>query len=520
MATKGTKKAQPKEFWNAVKRVAPTTPTGPRQSWSVPISALGEITGSSNATILRQVNKGAPSWFPWSDVQVDPDRTTLWFTLTDSSTNVATLPQLREMTIHDLRGIATLQLQSHTHSHTGGQWIVLLGENGVGKTTILRALALALIPEKLAITLHARASGDTPFVRHGAKQASAEVVFETAKASFSITGNKSEALRKAMYGFESDLSVFGYGSARGNALGGPDRAASVDALGGLATLFDASAALLHAETWLVKLASVANDGTKEDKGRFEAVKRTLEALLPRGDELIVVESGHAWVKVGKDKVPVGGLSDGYLTTLGWVIDLIARWSEQQYRKSKISTESFAHEMQCIVLIDELDLHFHPNWQAEIVTKLRSTFPNTTFIATTHNPLSLHGTRSGEVYVLTRQDNGTVDVLQKDLPKGIRADQVLTGEWFGLPTTVDADTKQMLAQHRTLLLQKRDENDPERLQIEEELRSRLGRFAETSVEKLAQGIAAEVLDDEAPVTDSDRERIKRVVAQRLLAARNA
>jgi len=200
----------------------------------------------------------------------------------------------------------------------------------------------------------------------------------------------------------------------------------MDRLGGLATLFDSSASLVHAETWLVQLAGVAAEGRKADKDLFEAVKETLAKLLPRGDETIIVKGGHVVVKIGTKEVPFPGLSDGCLTTLGWTIDLIARWSHQQKRTSNISPGSFAHEMRCIVLIDELDLHLHPHWQSDIVTKLRHAFPNTTFIATTHNPLTLHGTLPGEVYVVRRADDGSIDVLRRDLPSGIRADQILTG----------------------------------------------------------------------------------------------
>jgi predicted ATP-binding protein involved in virulence len=39
----------------------------------------------------------------------------------------------------------------------------------------------------------------------------------------------------------------------------------------------------------------------------------------------------------------------------------------------------------IVLIDELELHLHPAWQRQAVTRLRETFPNCQFIVTTHSP---------------------------------------------------------------------------------------------------------------------------------------
>lgn len=39
----------------------------------------------------------------------------------------------------------------------------------------------------------------------------------------------------------------------------------------------------------------------------------------------------------------------------------------------------------IILIDEIDLHLHPEWQQTVVPRLRKTFPNIQFIISTHSP---------------------------------------------------------------------------------------------------------------------------------------
>ena len=50
----------------------------------------------------------------------------------------------------------------------------------------------------------------------------------------------------------------------------------------------------------------------------------------------------------------------------------------------------------VVLIDELELHLHPKWQRDVTEKLRATFPNIQFIATTHSPFVIQGLRPGEL----------------------------------------------------------------------------------------------------------------------------
>jgi predicted ATP-binding protein involved in virulence len=57
----------------------------------------------------------------------------------------------------------------------------------------------------------------------------------------------------------------------------------------------------------------------------------------------------------------------------------------------------------IVLIDEIDLHLHPNWQRMIVPALQKSFPEIQFIATTHSPFIVQSLRDGSVLNLDSMD---------------------------------------------------------------------------------------------------------------------
>src|SRR5207244_596619 len=59
----------------------------------------------------------------------------------------------------------------------------------------------------------------------------------------------------------------------------------------------------------------------------------------------------------------------------------------------------------VVLIDELELHLHPRWQREVSQKLRGTFPNVQFIATTHSPFVIQSLRPGELINLDPEEFG-------------------------------------------------------------------------------------------------------------------
>lgn len=53
----------------------------------------------------------------------------------------------------------------------------------------------------------------------------------------------------------------------------------------------------------------------------------------------------------------------------------------------------------IVLIDEVDLHLHPRWQRSLIRQLSETFPNCQFVLTTHSPLVISDAKDVLVYVL-------------------------------------------------------------------------------------------------------------------------
>ena len=61
----------------------------------------------------------------------------------------------------------------------------------------------------------------------------------------------------------------------------------------------------------------------------------------------------------------------------------------------------------IILIDEVDLHLHPSWQRSLCERLTETFPQCQFVLTTHSPLVISDCKHVLVYTLT---NGELEEL--------------------------------------------------------------------------------------------------------------
>lgn len=116
---------------------------------------------------------------------------------------------------------------------------------------------------------------------------------------------------------------------------------------------------------------------------IEALRSAVETFLPAFGNLNVVDiNGSPQFFIDKSGVPLNlrQLSDGERGVLSVVLDIAKRLSQANPLLSEPLKEG-----KGVVLIDELDLHLHPQWQRSIVSNLTRTFPHCQFITTTHSP---------------------------------------------------------------------------------------------------------------------------------------
>ncbi|MCE7553614.1 AAA family ATPase [Aliivibrio fischeri] len=77
----------------------------------------------------------------------------------------------------------------------------------------------------------------------------------------------------------------------------------------------------------------------------------------------------------------------------------------------------------VVIIDEIDLHLHPKWQQEVLTKLSEIFPNIQFIVTTHSPQILSTVKHNSIYIIENKDN-SFTLKQPSFSLGSEANMLL------------------------------------------------------------------------------------------------
>lgn len=153
-------------------------------------------------------------------------------------------------------------------------------------------------------------------------------------------------------------------------------------------------------------------------------------------------------KHGK-KIPLNDFSLGYKNAVYWSMDLSWRLFNH-YPDSKNALEEPA-----IALVDEIDLHLHPKWQTEIIESLSCHFPNVQFIVTSHSPLMVQSDSQANFAVLQfNTDSESVEVINEPIEvNGWRVDQILTSEFFGLKSSRGSEYKNLLSR-RSLLIAKK------------------------------------------------------------------
>lgn len=386
------------------------------------------------------------------------------------------------LSVTEVRCFGPEQRLSLADGDRAAKWTVILGENGVGKTTLLQC-AWAMAPDVSEVGSDTRIgapgsrigadprgypSGSLPLWRAATSNMSicADVVLDEplssakigAPASVSIESRGSRSIGLAIrtrieeitpYPREANVVCCGYGALRRSAeaaveAGGSDHSA--------ASLFSDDAALISGSEWLLR-ADYAAQTTTDARAtiRRDKIRAALIDLLPDVSDIRVagldeetprpridVQTHYGWV-------PMRALSLGYRSMIAWVVDLASRMFEAYPDSTDPLTEP------AIALVDEIDLHLHPRWQRDITAHLDRLFPNVQFIVTAHSPLIVQRAGVTNVAVLRRVDDHVEILNDPEEVRGWRVDQILTSDLFGLRSARPVEVEGLLERQQELVL---------------------------------------------------------------------
>jgi predicted ATP-binding protein involved in virulence len=366
------------------------------------------------------------------------------------------------------------------------QWTVILGNNGVGKTTILRCLAgMEMRAQKSSLEnytgIHPLLLSPRTFLDRW--QDILKLQLEVAQVRVSLVSINSlseiknfKSLELRRYDTEveigrgfcftrhpqefEELICYGYGATRRmGETSLSDKFHSTNS----ESLFSDNASLINAEEWLLQTDYAARSASGKTRDRLQKqlnqIIEVLKRILPDVEDIHIAPADEehdrprAEFKTPYGWVSLSSLGLGYRTTIAWMVDLAVRLF-QRYPDSKDPLAEPA-----IVLVDEIDLHMHPTWQRTIMEFLTERFPNTQFIVTAHSPLVVQAAKDANIVLLRREGDRVIIDNNPEIIDNWRVDQVLTSV-FELPSTRPANLDPLLKRRHELLskakLTKKDE----------------------------------------------------------------
>ncbi len=358
--------------------------------------------------------------------------------------------RLKQLTLENFRGKQTLDIE------LGEQLTLLLAANGGGKTSILDGIAIGLgealthLPQVAGLSF--KKTGDiyqannkiAPYARivlHATNGIAWDRVTRRDKSAATTRliqpGLGVKALRTFLdesiidplnAGADFYLPVFAYYGVSRALLDVPltrkgftHQYARFEAL---ANALNANSRFKSAFVWFYNKENEEHRLQKAEKSfdvslkELDCVRLAVERMFPDlSNPHIELNPLRFVVKQGTELFNITQLSDGYKTLLGMVIDLSARMAmANPHLEDPLAAEA-------IVMIDELDLHLHPQWQQRIAGDLLRAFPNTQFIISTHSPYVVESVNNHlKRYTIKdlKLDDKAIEALYPLNPKDVEA----------------------------------------------------------------------------------------------------
>ena len=135
---------------------------------------------------------------------------------------------------------------------------------------------------------------------------------------------------------------------------------------------------VYKRNWEWIISNLENLSPKNCKLEFKNIKRDLEPMFTvQGIDCYLEE-----------------ISAGFQAILSLVFAIV-EWIEGTNNEEN----AYIPDATGTVIIDELDVHLHPEWQLTIRESLAALFPHLQFIVTTHSPHLISSAKSGEIIIL-------------------------------------------------------------------------------------------------------------------------
>jgi energy-coupling factor transporter ATP-binding protein EcfA2 len=402
---------------------------------------------------------------------------------------------IHRIELHNIRGFDTLTFDLDRGGGQYAGWTVFTGDNGSGKSTLLKAIAVALTGTEEARALE---PSFRRWLREGEHRGSIELEIVPVKEddSFAQVGRTTENRFPAKIVIENgsreaqlkpelppkkqksystpQRSIWSHDAGGWFSCGyGPFRrvfGASPDAVRAMVaptserfvTMFQEAASLSEVDLWLKNLSHKELEGKQEERDQLGVVLQILrDGLLPNEMTIERVDSDGLWLK-DRNGILLDwrDMSEGYRAALALLTDIL-RHIIKTFGSGGLTEQTdgmLQVQRSGVVLIDEIDLHLHPEWQRKIGFWLKQRFPKLQFLVTTHSPLICQAADPNGVFKLPPPDSGVAPfaLSKEDYEKVIKSksDEILLSPAFGLQNTRSPQAVENRKRHASLEAKRR------------------------------------------------------------------
>lgn len=371
---------------------------------------------------------------------------------------------IQSIKIEDARVLKHLEIRFPKGRQAG--WHVIIGDNGAGKSTFARLTTLGLLAgNEVTFFVHDLSALLTIDFSFDADDIGAEE--ETATRILSYHKNfyeekKTDWLDKALKTTKHGFFSATYGPFRRLAGGKNEKEKFFESrpkLGAHLSIFGEDVALSGVmpflkDLYFQKLEEKDRNPTQQEKTFFiDTIVHFINSsnLLPHETQIHDVMRENIFFQDGNGQIiDFLDMSDGYRSVLSLIFDLLRQlvifYGEEKVIRSYTDN---AFHLSGIVIIDEIDAHLHPSWQAKIGEWFVKYFPKLQFIVTTHSPIICRACgENGTIWHLPtpgtdKQIREIVGTEKYKMLYGNILDAYGTGD-FGQGTQISAEAKRLRA----------------------------------------------------------------------------
>ncbi len=403
------------------------------------LESLEKFLSTDKLTIDQQISKYAQEFFMTNDLGIflidaldfEEQKNKIERYVKNFSTEEVTITssnekpiKIKRVEIENYGPIKKIQFEEIPFS---SNWIFFTGENGAGKTSILRAIAASICYRTLNEDELTNGTSFKTNITYYLPNSQTKTLVRT---NNDIPGDAELVL--------NGFAAYGPLRLKTNLQNPKDTSAITSNL--LASLFDEDSYLLDLQT---QFDSWESSFSTEYNKRKDFITEILTDILPNLYNIIfddVVNEIRTTSYIEKDnegeqfkKVSFTKLASGLKSMIAMIGDILIRLYEQQ---PKVFDPA---EFTGVILIDEIDIHLHPKLQKQLVQQLTKTFPKIQFIATTHSPIPFLGApKNSSIFKVDRtsEDGVLIRRLDYQLEIGdLLPNTILTSPIFGFADIV-------------------------------------------------------------------------------------